>query len=284
MRELVKQISEDFKISRSEAELILASLLERPRFEIYLKNKVDSDTLKILKMKLMQLKKGVPIEYITKKVHFLNFLLRIYPGVFIPRLETEYLIELIERMPNFSPQKILEIGTGCGAISIALAAAFPKATIFATDVSENALACASENIENYNLRKQINLLRCNMFDGLSTTFDLIVSNPPYIPHTRLKSLPKSVKEFEPILAISGGKRGIQFVNRLIQRGVSHLNPDGVMAIEIDEEEMDSLQTFLEMNITTSFFFKKDLFGRFRYLFIGNFENEESKNNSKYQKT
>ncbi|MBA7551913.1 Release factor glutamine methyltransferase [subsurface metagenome] len=180
MKEIVKQVSDDFKISSGEAELIVASLLEKPRFGIYFNNRMDINTKKILNMKLIQLKKGVPIEYITKKIQFRNFLLRIYPGVFIPRLETEYLIELIEKFVNLRPEKILEIGTGSGAICITLATIFPKAKIIATDISQNAINCASENIERYNLTEQINLLHCNMFEGLTTKFDLIVTNPPYI--------------------------------------------------------------------------------------------------------
>lgn len=269
MKEIVKQVSKDLEISSGEAELIVASLLEKPRFGIYFNNKLDTETKKILNMKLIELKNGVPIEYITKKVQFLNFLLCIYPGVFIPRLETEYFIELIEKFTNFCPEKILEIGTGAGAICIALATIFPKAKIIATDISQNAIDCALENIEQYNLTEQIHLLHCNMFEGLSGKFDMIVSNPPYIPHSRLKSLPKSVKHFEPILAINGGEEGIQFIKRLILQGKDYLNPGGQIAIEIDETEVKILQKFFETNISTPFYFKKDLFGRFRYLFIGN---------------
>ncbi|KPL15928.1 hypothetical protein AMJ74_00280 [candidate division WOR_3 bacterium SM1_77] len=278
MKELVRQISKDLKVTRGEAELILASLLDRPRFGIYSNNKIDDTTRKFLKMKLLQLKQGVPIEYITKKVYFLNYVLRIYPGVFIPRLETEYFIELIEKMPYFAPKEILEIGTGCGAISIALAGVFPNATITATDVSEIALSCAQENIETYNLQKRMTLLRRNMFDGISETFDLIVSNPPYIPRSRLQSLPKSVKEFEPIVAIDGGENGTHFIHKLIKAGRPHLNEDGIMAVEIDESQVKPLQKFLSSNISTPFSFKKDLFSRFRYLFLRNFKNEKSKNN------
>ncbi len=268
MRELVKEISKDLKVSKGEAELILASLLDRPRFEIYFNDRINDTTRKFLKMKLLQLKKGVPIEYITKKVYFLNHVLRIYPGVFIPRIETEYFIELLEKIPDFAPKEILEIGTGCGAISIALAGIFPKATIIATDVSEIALSCAQENIEACNLKTRVTLLRCNMFDGISKNFDLIVSNPPYIPRSRLKALPKSVKEFEPIIAIDGGDKGIRFLSKLIDAGMSYLKKKGIMALEIDENHIRPLQKFLGSSISNHFSFKKDLFGRFRYLFIG----------------
>jgi release factor glutamine methyltransferase len=279
MKEIVKQVSEDFSISRDEAELIVATLLDQPRFEMYLNNKVDADTLKLLNMKLSQLKGGMPIEYVTKKVQFMNFSLHIYPGVFIPRLETEYFIELTTKLANFHPKRVLEIGTGTGAISIALATLFPEANFIATDISQPALKCALENVEKYNLKKQITLVGCDMFKAISKQFDLIISNPPYIPLSRLQSLPKSVKEFEPLSAIDGGKQGVQFITRFIQKGKLYLNPQGGMALEIDEDGIKILENFLKNNVSYDFFFKKDLFGRFRYLFIGNFKNEESKNSN-----
>ncbi len=119
MKEIIKEVSKKLQITKDEAELIIATLLDRPRFSIYLNNEIDQDTAAMLKIKLRQLKHGVPIEYITKKVQFMDYLLNIQPGVFIPRLETEYFVELIGRLV-VAPKKILEIGTGCGAIAISL--------------------------------------------------------------------------------------------------------------------------------------------------------------------
>lgn len=279
MKELIAQVSKDFEITRGEAELIVASLLNKPRFEIYLNKEIDPNSMQILKLRLMQLRNGVPIEYITKRVQFLNYSLHINPGVFIPRLETEYFVELIAKLVKVNPNSILEIGTGSGALSIALAHAFPQSKIIATDICHKAIDCAQRNIQDYDLIDQIQLLRTNMFEGFSAKFDLLVSNPPYIPHTRLKHLPNSVKNFEPMAAIDGGKGGTQFIYKLIEHGDSFLNADGMTAIEIDEDEVDILKQFLEKNTIRPFVFKKDLFGRFRYLFIGNFKNEESKNSN-----
>lgn len=279
MREIVKKVTEDFQITRDEAELIIATLLERPRFEMYMNSTLDEETEAILSLKLKQLKNGVPIEYITKKVQFMDYPLRIYPGVFIPRLETEYLIECIGQMLGTAPKKILEIGTGCGAISIALARIFPEAKIIATDISPTAIRNASENIEHFKLKEQIILLNSNLFEGLSARFDLIVSNPPYIPSSRLLFLPKSVTDYEPILAINGGDKGIQFIKKLICNGEDYLNPQGMMALEIDEEQVAILTHILSKDLLKPFSFKKDSFNRFRYLFIGSFKDEKSKNSN-----
>jgi release factor glutamine methyltransferase len=276
MREIIKIVSEDLRITKNEAELVVATLLEQSRFEMYLNEKIDSETKALLKMKLQQLKEGVPVEYITKKVRFLDYQFAIYPGVFIPRLETEYFIELIGTLTVRIPKTILEIGTGCAAIAVSLAHVFPKAQIVANDISATAIDNASENIRHYNLRDRITLAQCDLFKGLTGQFDLIVSNPPYIPTSRIASLPKSVKDFEPILAIDGGYQGVQFIERLVREGKQYVKPHGMMAIEIDDDEVNILKRFLEMNSIHTYVFKKDLFGRFRYLFIGDFKHEKSK--------
>jgi release factor glutamine methyltransferase len=280
MREIIKKVSEEFHITKNEAELVIATLLEQPRFGIYFKGEVDKKTLSLLKMKLRQLKEGVPIEYIAKKIQFMDYSLNIYPGVFIPRLETEYFVELIERLVKPVPKMILDIGTGCGAIAISLAEVFPEAHIIATDISAAAIDNASDNIQKFNLGDRITTLRCNLFEGLLTQFDLIVSNPPYIPTSRIKLLPKSVKDFEPILAIDGGYQGVHFIKRLLKQSLHYLHPNGVVAIEIDEDEVEILRLFLEANVFNDFVFKKDQFGRFRYLFIGDFKDEKSKNSNR----
>ena len=180
MREIVEQVIKELTVSRGEAELIVAALLEKPRFGIYLNDSVDQDTRKLLHARLMQLKTGMPLEYVTTKMQFMDYSLHFYPGVFIPRFETEYFIELIEKLVNLVPDRILDIGTGTSAISIALAHLYPDAQIFATDISDIAIRCARENIKEYGLSDRIHLTQCNICDGVNTKFDLIISNPPLL--------------------------------------------------------------------------------------------------------
>jgi len=270
MKEIIEEIGEELKVTKNEAELIAATLLGCPRFEIYLKGKLNEETQAVLMMKLKQLKCDMPIEYITKKVQFLDLSLKIHPGVFIPRLETEYFVELIKKNVNFNPQKILEIGTGCGAIAIGLARFFPNAWIIATDISLCATANASENIRHLKLHHQISLIQNDLLKGISAKFDLIISNPPYVPTERLKFLPKGVKEFEPLEAIDGGLNGVQVIKKILDPIYDYLNPGGGAAFEIDEDVVPILNKYLT-DRGFSFFFKKDLFNRYRYLFIGNFK-------------
>lgn len=267
-RELVRATSKELGIGRNEAELVVATLMNRPRFEIYLKDAIDENDRVILWSRIEQLKSGIPIEYVTKRVQFRDYTLNIQPGVFIPRIETEYFVELIPRVLPYSPDRILEIGTGCGAISIALAHLYADAKIIATDISELAIANAVQNIQAYDLESRINLLRCDMFEGTKGEFDLIVSNPPYVPSNRMKLLPKSVWEFEPLKAIDGGQQGVQFIEKLIKEGVDYLPDTGVIALEIDEDSVKTLKTLMAEHNIRSFSFRKDLFDKYRFLFIG----------------
>jgi release factor glutamine methyltransferase len=277
MREIVDQVVKELAVSRGEAELIVASLLEKPRFEIYLNDSIDQESRQFLRAKLMQLKNGMPLEYVTKRMHFMDYSLRILPGVFIPRFETEYFIELIEKLIDFVPEQILDIGTGTGAISIALAHLYPDVHIVATDISDKAIRCARENIKEYGLTDRIHLLQCSICNGVNTRFDLIISNPPYIPSSRLHSLPKSVRDFEPMLAIDGGQDGIQFIKLIIEQTAPYLNPGGIVALEIDEDTVITIKGFLQTNGCDQFSFRRDQFGKYRYLFIGELKNEKSKN-------
>lgn len=271
MREIVEHVTKELAVTKNEAELIVASLLEKPRFEIYMKDAIDQDVQRLLKARLKLLKNGMPLEYIIKKTQFMDYSLRVYPGVFIPRFETENFIELIGQLIDFVPGNILDIGTGTGAISIALAHLYPEANIFTTDISDTAIKCARENIKEYGLSSRIHIMKCNIYDGMKTQFDLIVSNPPYIPSSRLRLLPKSVRDFEPMLAINGGNDGTQFIKAILQQTTNYLKPEGVIALEIDEESVGTLKEYLQLKGYKAFSFRRDQFEKYRYLFIGNFK-------------
>ena len=277
MRELVRAVSEELEIDRNEAELVVASLLSRPRFELYMSDGLGDSEKAVLWSKVTQLRKGVPLEYVTRRVQFRDLTLCIQPGVFIPRLETEYFVELIPAVMQRNPKRILEIGTGCGAIAIALARIYPDAVVIATDVSAAAIESARCNIHKMCLGQRVSLVQCDIYDGIRGEYDLIVSNPPYVPSERVPLLPKSVRDFEPIVAIDGGEQGVGFVKRLIVESGAYLSDVGVMALEIDEESVSVLKNFLVSNDTGSFKFGKDLFNKSRYLFVGAL-NEKSKDN------
>ncbi len=268
MRDLVSTVSEELKADRAEAERIIAALLDRPLFELYAMDRISEREHDTISTAVERMKRGVPIEYLTGRVQFRDHVLSIHPGVFIPRLETEYLVELIQKELQRAPGTILEIGTGCGALSVALALIYPDSRIVATDISRVAIENARQNIKNFRLASRIHIVQCDIYDGITGSFDLIVSNPPYVPRARLKILPNSVKNFEPITALDGGEEGVDLVQKLIEGCGSRLSNGGLMAIEIDEEAVKIIELMLRKQGFYSFRFHKDLFGRWRYLFIG----------------
>jgi release factor glutamine methyltransferase len=269
MKEIVAQVSEELAVTKNEAELIIASLLEKPRFELYMNKRIDEQAKNLLFARLKLLKNGMPLEYITKKTQFMDLCLDIVPGVFIPRFETENFIELIKEFVHLTPKRILDIGTGTGAISIALSRAFPEADVLATEISDTAIACARKNIEKYGLSSRINIVKCDICRGIDGEFDLIVSNPPYIPSSRLHLLPKSVRDFEPLRALDGGHDGTRFIRSLMAQASSLLTSNGIMGIEIDEDSVQILKNYLGQDKYGPGSFKKDQFNKYRYLFIGN---------------
>ena len=267
MKEVITQVCNALCIARNEAELIIATLLDTPRFELYHSQHISEPERTRLMMRIDQLKHGVPIEYITKRACFRDLTLRIVPGVFIPRVETEYFIDLIAREYNDPPDAILDIGTGTGAIAIALARCFLSSTVIATDLTTVAIECAQDNVQAHGLLDRVQVVQTSMLDGIDRDFDLIVSNPPYVPFSRLQSLPKSVKCYEPIRALNGGKEGIMFTQDMIGRSISHLRDDGIMAIEIDEDAVPALRDVIRRYNTVTVDFKKDLCNTYRYMFL-----------------
>jgi release factor glutamine methyltransferase len=268
MRELIETVSRELSADSSETGQIIAAILMRRPHELYLVNEVSNDDRMAVLSGVGNLKRGMPLEYVTGNVQFREHCLRIDSGVFIPRAETEYLVELIQKRMRKDPDKILEIGTGCGAISIGLSSIYPNASVIATDISSRAIGNAIKNVRDQGLEHRIGLIRCDTYHGIGGIFDLIVSNPPYIPRSRIDQLPRSVREYEPLLALDGGYNGAEYTQRLILEGRDFLLSDGVMALEIDEEAIEILSGFLENENIGPFSFVKDLYGQDRYLFIG----------------
>lgn len=271
MRDLIDTVSRELSTNPRDAGQIIAAILKRRPHELYLMGDVVDDDRMVVMRCLGLMKRGMPLEYVTGTTQFREHSLSVNSGVFIPRAETEYLVDLVRKMVRRRPERILEIGTGCGAISIALASIYTKASVIATDISDTAIDNAALNIRDHGLRQRIALIKCDMYGGIGGEFDLIVSNPPYVPRPRIKYLTRSVRQYEPLLALDGGCNGVEFTQRLIVEGWDHLVSDGVMFFEIDEESVEILAGFLDNENMGPFSFMKDLYGRDRFLVIGAFD-------------
>lgn len=190
-----------------------------------------------------------PIQYITGHQEFYGLNLHVTPAVLIPRPETEHLVEAtLQRLPANYPLKIADIGTGSGAIAIALAAHLPEAAITALDISPEALAIAITNAREHNLASRIRFLQSDLLSALDQepeTFDAIVSNPPYVAEADRDTLHPQVRKYEPAGALFAGETGLDIYRRLIPEAYSALKPNGLLALEIGHDQQAAIASLLK---------------------------------------
>lgn len=190
---------------------------------------------------------GEPIQYITGQQEFYGMMLKVSPAVLIPRPETELLVEaVLNHLPRGRPLRIADIGTGSGAIAIALAHHLPLAHVAAVDLSPAALAVARENTAAHNLRGRVRFVESDLLHALAdeAPFDAIVSNPPYIPENDRESLHPQVRDHEPAMALFAGDTGLYIYRRLIPQALAVLKPGGLLAMEIGYGQRDALASLL----------------------------------------
>lgn len=182
-------------------------------------------------------KTGLPLAYLVGRKEFWSMDFRVKPGVFIPRPETELLVELaLERAGRPDPTTILDLGTGSGNIALALAAELPGAKILALDVSAKSLAAARLNARRHRTGR-VTFLRSSFFAGLAgrrprPLFDVIVSNPPYVSEKEWRRLSRTVRGFEPKRALVPGPTGLEAIRRIVRESPAWLRPGGWLILEI----------------------------------------------------
>jgi release factor glutamine methyltransferase len=177
---------------------------------------------------------GIPAQYITGHQEFWGMDLIVSAAVLIPRPETEHVIEaVIEIESSRKPAlRIADIGTGSGAIALALAKEFPQAEIHATDISAPALEIARANAARHQLASHIQFHQTDLLAGLTPPFDLIVSNPPYVGESEEDQVQLEVRKFEPRNAVFAGATGLEVIERLIPQAKAVLKPGGWLVMEI----------------------------------------------------
>jgi len=188
-----------------------------------------------------------PIQYIIGTAEFYGLTLRVTPAVLIPRPETELLVEaVIARLPNDQPLRIADIGTGSGAIAIALAHSLPRASVTALDLSPDALAIARENAQSHSVDTRIRFLESDLLTAVAGegACEAIVSNPPYVPVEDAPTLHPQVRDREPPLALYAGSDGLDIYRRLIPQAYALLKPKGLLALEIGHGQRDAVAELL----------------------------------------
>jgi len=242
-----QQLLDDAKISapRLTAEVLLAHAIGCDRSWLFAHS--DEELREVWWIHygryLHQRIQGVPTQYITGRQEFYGREFRVTPDVLIPRPETEHVIEAaLQLVTNHRLKpvpRVLDIGTGSGAIAVTLALEM-GARVFATDISSAALSVARENARR--LGAKLEFVNCDLAGALTGEFDLVVSNPPYVPET--ESLPIEVREHEPAVALYGGVDGYEIYRRLIPEAARLLKPGGWLVMELGYRSREAVTTML----------------------------------------
>lgn len=206
----------------------------------------------------------VPRPLLEGETGFLDFDVRVWPGVFIPRPETEELAERAVALFRFVPPRAVDLGTGTGVLALALARARPEATVLAVDRSSRALACARANVRCLGLDGRVQVRYSDWFSAVDGRFGLIVSNPPYVARGELASLPPEVRRYEPRVALDGGEDGLDAIRLILDRAPAHLLPGGWILLEIGDGQGEAVLRWAERGIWAEARVERDLAGRERF--------------------
>jgi release factor glutamine methyltransferase len=205
---------------------------------------------------------GEPVQYIVGEAEFYGLPFRVTRNVLIPRPETEHLVEkAIELAGRFVRPRIADVGTGSGAIAVALAARLPQATVTATDRSGAALDLARSNAARNGVGDRIRFLEGDLLAPVAEeSFEIVVSNPPYVAAEDRDSLAVEVRDYEPPLALFGGRGGLEIYRRLIPAGFAVIVPGGFLALEIGHGQQEAIGALLAASGFHAIEFTPDLQG------------------------
>ncbi|CDD77710.1 release factor glutamine methyltransferase [Cryptobacterium sp. CAG:338] len=250
---------------RLSAEWLMSEATGLSRIELYVnyEKPLSMDERDVLRGYVARRAAGEPLQLISGTAPFRYLTLKVAPGVLIPRPETEVLVSeaLAElHLPRIADHvqvgeegeeiisaqlpslRVLDVCTGSGCIACAIASEYPAAKVLALDIADEALRLAKENVEILELEDRVEVRKSNLLQSLSEeeqgSFDLLISNPPYIPTAVLQGLDREVTDFEPRLALDGGEDGLDLVRILIKESLNVLKPNGVLALELFEGHLD----------------------------------------------
>jgi release factor glutamine methyltransferase len=250
---------------RLNAEQLLAHTLGRTRMDLYLEfeRHLAENELGPLRDLVKRRGQGEPLQHLLGTVEFCGQTFLTDRRAMVPRPETEELVELLQSRIENRKSKIVDVGTGSGVIALSLAAKFPEAEIYGVDISEDALALARENAARLRLER-VRFQKSDLLENLSERFDLIVANLPYISMQDRHLLAREVLH-DPEVSLFGGPGGDELVRKLIEQAPAHLEPGGLLALEIGLGQAEGLSDFLRQKNYHDIELKKDYSGISRFL-------------------
>jgi release factor glutamine methyltransferase len=232
----------DVENPRRSAEWLLSAATGLSRIELYARfdRPLSGDERATLRAVIERRAAGEPLQHVTGEMPFRHLVLRVRPGVFIPRPETEVLVDAVlehlDRIGSAAPA-VLDLCTGSGAVAVSVAYERPGSRVHATEVVPATAEVARDNAERAGVADRMTVLTGDLFGPLPAelrgTFDVVVSNPPYIPTADLADLPAEVAGFEPRVALDGGTDGLDVMRRIAEEGRIWLRPGGLIAVETD---------------------------------------------------
>jgi len=263
-----KEISEP----RLSAEHIISHALNLKRLDLYLQfeRPLNKDELASIKALIKRRELREPIQYILGSQPFRNVDIKVTKDVLIPRPETEIVVqETLNLIPENSEISLLELGVGSGAILASLANERKKVSLTGVEINEKTLEIAKKNTEDY--QERTTLLCGNLFEPINDQkYDIIISNPPYIPEDVWKELEPEVRDFEPKEALVGGKDGLDFYREILNYAPDYLNTGGYLILELGDDQAEEVKKIAQsVGKYTETMIKKDLSDRDR-VFIGTF--------------
>jgi release factor glutamine methyltransferase len=267
LTEVLKQalaLAKQDGIAEDKIKLLLSDLTNIPTPALSLEQEylLTNEQIELFNSQLQRLWKHEPVQYILSKADFYGLVLAVNEFVLIPRPETEGLVEWIVQRGN-GKLRVLDIGTGSGAIALALKHLNPAYQVSATDISFEALKVAKHNSKKLNLK--VAFSQADLFPANQVKYDIIVSNPPYIATSEYASLDAEVLDYEPKLALEAGRDGLSIYRRILARAGKHLKPAGRLYLEIGESQAKAISEIALQYGFHNIELKQDLAGRDRYL-------------------
>jgi release factor glutamine methyltransferase len=246
---------------RLDAELLLAETLGLDRVGLYLnfERPLEAKELTAYRDKVRRRAGREPLAYILGRTEFWSLPVKVTPAVLIPRPDTERLVEVA--LPLLaSGSRVLDVGTGSGVLAIALAHERPDLTVVAIDLSPAALAVAAENARDNGVAERITFIETDLAVLPAGPFNLIMANPPYIPHGELATLMPEVRDFEPPLALDGGIDGLEAYRALARQAGEVLAPGGWLLVEVGSGQAPAVRDLIAGAGLTEIFTAHDLAG------------------------
>lgn len=271
IRDIIIKYSEELiEISdtpRLDVELLLQKALgnvDRIYIHINLSKELTKDQYDLFLEMIKDRINGRPIAYIVGNREFMGLDFFVKEGVLIPRPDTEPLVEeVIELCNEKNSVEILDIGTGSGAITISLAKYIKNSKVTSFDISDIPLEVGRQNAINNGVEDKTIFIKSDLFSAIKSKeikFDVIVSNPPYIPKKDIETLHTQVKDYEPYNALEGGEDGLDFYREITKQSKIYLKSNGILAYEVGHDQAEDVSKIMSDNGYTKIYTKKDIQG------------------------